>query len=426
MLIKSTRILLLSLLLSGFLKAISLYIGLNLNYILVPVFFATSMLTLIIISRFKFDSTALLFLIFFIASGAIFLINNSLQDNNYTGIQIFLALFMQCILPVCFILFSCSERITNSPDLYNTVVNFILKLNILVLAIYLVAISLNYQRVINFYSELLEGGAIINPFQTSEAGISIRFSGIFNSGFLLAAFCGLAINYVYFNRVLGRFKFQVLYSILLIIVFLTYNRNGIIAFLISTIFILVNAYFYKAYTKLIVAYFSSLILALFIFPVILLYYSDYFFTTISSATDETALTKVSTLFSRIEAWIVVLKINNIKDLLIGTGLVQGLGENIDNFYVDNGYLYILNQGGLLLLIFYIISWVMMFSSLLLGLNKCSNNILLRNEIQMCLSLIAVSMTIAFLNNFFFEPLFLILVFMKCLTVNNKINLYYER
>ncbi|HBO1179047.1 TPA: polymerase, partial [Enterobacter kobei] len=158
----------------------------------------------------------------------------------------------------------------------------------------------------------------------------------------------------------------------------------------------------------------------------LLYFNDSIFSNIGGARDETALTKVSTLLSRIEAWVIILKIDNIKDLLLGTGLVQGLGENNDNFYVDNGYLYLLNQGGLILLIFYLLCWMLMFSSLMSGLKRFSNDIYLRNEIYLCLSLIAVSMTIALLNNFFFEPLFLILVLMKCLTVNNKISCYYER
>lgn len=397
----------------------------NLNYIFVPFFLTLSLLSLFIFSRFKFDTSAVLFIIFYITSAFLLLINNLFQDHGYTGVQIFLALLIQCIVPVCLILFSCSDGIARNNFLFNSVVSLILKMNVICLLVYIIAISLNYQEVIDFYSGLLDGGVIINPFQTSESGIAIRFNGVFNSGFLLSAFCVLAINYVYFNHALGKFKFLLLYSIMLLITILTYNRNGIIAFLIGTFFILVNNYFYKYYAKLLVGYLYSLLLALFVFPIILIYFSDSIFSGISIAPDETALTKVSTLFSRIEAWVVVLKINDVKNLLFGTGLVQGLGENIDDFYVDNGYLYLLNQGGILILIFYVISWAVLCYSLLSALKKCSSDSLLRNDIHMCLSLIALSMTIAFLNNFFFEPLFLILVLMKCLTVNNKTSRYYE-
>ncbi|HFF3789061.1 O-antigen ligase family protein [Enterobacter mori] len=426
MLISSIRFLLLSLLFSGLFKAASLYIDLNLNYLLVPAFLCLGLFTLALGSKLRFNSSSTLFLIFFILSGLFFLINNAYQDNNYTDMQLFLALLMQSIVPVCLILFASTNKMTRNNFVLDNIVDLILKANILVFGIYLIAVNVNYQSVLNFYGNLLAGGVIINPFQTSVEGIAIRFSGIFNSGFLLASFCCVAINYLYFRHACSKSKFLLMYLLLFLIVILTYNRNGIIAFLLGTIFIVTDKYFAKAYSKLLATYFYFVLSTLCILPLILLYFSDSIFSNIGGARDETALTKVSTLLSRIEAWIIVLKIDNIKDLLLGTGLVQGLGENNDNFYVDNGYLYLLNQGGLILLIFYLLCWMLMFSSLMSGLKRFSNDIYLRNEIYLCLSLIAVSMTIALLNNFFFEPLFLILVLMKCLTVNNKISCYYER
>lgn len=426
MLISSIRFLLLSLLFSGLFKAASLYIDLNLNYLLVPAFLCLGLFTLALGSKLRFNSSSTLFLIFFILSGLFFLINNAYQDNNYTDMQLFLALLMQSIVPVCLILFASTNKMTRNNFVLDNIVDLILKANILVFGIYLIAVNVNYQSVLTFYGNLLAGGVIINPFQTSVEGIAIRFSGIFNSGFLLASFCCVAINYLYFRHACSKSKFLLMYLLLFLIVILTYNRNGIIAFLLGTIFIVTDKYFAKAYSKLLATYFYFVLSTLCILPLILFYFSDSIFSNIGGARDETALTKVSTLLSRIEAWIIVLKIDNIKDLLLGTGLVQGLGENNDNFYVDNGYLYLLNQGGLILLIFYLLCWMLMFSSLMSGLKRFSNDIYLRNEIYLCLSLIAVSMTIALLNNFFFEPLFLILVLMKCLTVNNKISCYYER
>ncbi|WP_448660714.1 O-antigen ligase family protein [Enterobacter hormaechei] len=426
MLISSVRFLLLSLLFSGLFKAASLYIDLNLNYLVVPVFLTLGLFMLALGSKLRFNSSSSSFLVFFISSGLIFLINNAYQDNNYTNMQLFLALLMQSIVPACLILFASTNKITQNNFILDNSVKLVLKANLIVFGLYFIAVNISYQSVLNFYSDLFNGGVIINPFQTSEAGITIRFSGIFNSGFLLASFCCVAINYLYFKHVCSKTKFLFLYVLLFLMVILTYNRNGIIAFLIVTIFILTNKYFAKAFPRLLAVYFYFVLSALCILPLILLDFNDSIFSNIAGARDESALTKVSTLLSRVEAWVIVLKIDNVKDLLLGTGLVQGLGESNDNFYVDNGYLYLLNQGGLLLLVFYLLCWMLMFSSLRSGLKRYSNDISLKNEIYMCLSLIAVSMTIAFLNNFFFEPLFLILVLMKCLTVNNKISCYYER
>lgn len=426
MLITSVRFLLLSLLFSGLFKAASLYIDLNLNYLVVPVFLSLGLFMLALGAKLRFNSASSSFLVFFISSGLFFLINNAYQDNNYTNMQLFLALLMQSIVPACLILFASTNKITHNNFILDDIVKLVLKANLIVFGLYLVAVNISYQSVLNFYSDLLNGGVIINPFQTSEAGITIRFSGIFNSGFLLASFCCVAINYLYFKHACSKTKFLLLYVLLFLIVILTYNRNGIIAFLIVTIFIFADKYFAKAFPRLLASYFYFVLSALCVLPLILLYFNDSIFSNIGNARDGSALTKVSTLLSRIEAWVIVLRIDNVKDLLLGTGLVQGLGESNDNFYVDNGYLYLLNQGGLLLVIFYLLCWMLMFSSLMSGLKRYSKNISLKNEIYMCLSLIAVSMTIAFLNNFFFEPLFLILVLMKCLTVNNKISCYYER
>ena len=299
-------------------------------------------------------------------------------------------------------------------------------LNVIVFACFLIAINLNYQRAIDFYSLLILQGVIVNPFQTSEAGISIRFNGVFNSAFVLASFCCIAISYYYFRFSLSKFKFLILFCILSAMVILSYNRNGIIAYAVCSSFVLIYAYARNLYFKLTEVYFYTLLVMLIVFPCVILIYGDALFESIGAASDHSALTKVSTLFSRIDSWITVLDIDSLKELLIGTGLVQGLGDNNDNFYVDNGYLYLLNQGGVLLLVFYIVSWVMMFTSLLKGLKYCFNDQELKKEISMCLLLILVSMTVAFLNNLFFESFFLVLVFMKCLTVNNKISLYYEK
>lgn len=97
--------------------------------------------------------------------------------------QIFLALLMQSIVPACLILFASTNKVTHNNFILDNIVKLVLKANIIVFGLYLIAVNISYQSVLNFYGDLLNGGVIINPFQTSEEGITIRFSGVFNSGF---------------------------------------------------------------------------------------------------------------------------------------------------------------------------------------------------------------------------------------------------
>ncbi|MEQ5412338.1 hypothetical protein ABN277_22625, partial [Enterobacter hormaechei] len=132
MLISSVRFLLLSLLFSGLFKAASLYIDLNLNYLVVPVFLTLGLFMLALGSKLRFNSSSTSFLVFFISSGLIFLINNAYQDNNYTNMQIFLALLMQSIVPACLILFASTNKVTHNNFILDNIVKLVLKANIIV------------------------------------------------------------------------------------------------------------------------------------------------------------------------------------------------------------------------------------------------------------------------------------------------------
>ncbi|EFA2315468.1 O53 family O-antigen polymerase, partial [Escherichia coli] len=211
-----------------------------------------------------------------------------------------------------------------------------------------------------------------------------------------------------------------------IMVVLTYNRNGMLAFAVTSLFIMIHTYLRRYYLTLANLYYVFLIGILFIAPSFILYFGGGI-QNLYSSIDYSAFTKLSTLFSRIDAWLQVLNINDVSRLLFGSGLVQGLGEDDMNFYVDNGYLYLLHQSGLIALVLYIATWSYMFISLSKNLKKRRNyNFVSVDEINMCLLLILVSFTLALLNNLFFEPVFLILVLMKCVTVNNKSSSIYEK
>ena len=45
--------------------------------------------------------------------------------------------------------------------------------------------------VFQFYGDLLDLGIIVNPFQTSDEAIAVRYSGIFNSALNFGMFMGV-------------------------------------------------------------------------------------------------------------------------------------------------------------------------------------------------------------------------------------------
>lgn len=426
MLIKVSNFLIIILLLSGLIKFLSIFIGINLNYFFMPVSLLFSLLVIFLGRQLNFDNVSILFFIFFSIVAMIFLINNIIYDNGYTWLQIFLALLLQSLIPLILILIANSTRLNPQSNPLLSIIKIMLKLNLISFVFYLIAVKIDYQSVLSFYSELVSKGIVTNPFQTSLEGVSLRFSGIFNSGFLLATFCCLSLLYYYFNDNHGRLKFSFIYISLFLMVLSTYNRNGIITYIIGTLFIFIHRYLFKFYSKAIAFSFYAIFTILSLTPVVLTVYKNHILASINTYSDQSALTKVSTFFSRIDAWVSVLNVDSTNKFLFGTGLVQGLGDANDNFYVDNGYLYIFTQGGIVLFIIFFFSWGALFSSLIRGLRYCVNDLNLRNEISMSLLLMILSMIIAMLNNLFFEPVFLTLVFMKCLLVNKRINLYYAK
>ncbi|EGO6620638.1 TPA: O53 family O-antigen polymerase [Escherichia coli] len=424
MLAWAPKLLLLFFLLSGLIKAISLYININLNYVFIPLLILASLFYMLINRTIEMKAQGACFIFFFSISAILFLVNNIVVNNVYTQLQLMLAVTIQYIFPIIIICLAGSGKL--KLDIFDSLINIITKLTFLSLLIFGLCVMYDSKMVEEFYSQLYNHGLIINPFQTSEEGITLRFSGIFSSGFILASYCCFAIIYYYFNKSVNRIKFAFLFVGFVIMVVLTYNRNGMLAFAVTSLFIMIHTYLRRYYLTLANLYYVFLIGILFIAPSFILYFGGGIQNSYSSI-DYSAFTKLSTLFSRIDAWLQVLNINDVSRLLFGSGLVQGLGEDDMNFYVDNGYLYLLHQSGLIALVLYIATWSYMFISLSKNLKKRRNhNFVSVDEINMCLLLILVSFTLALLNNLFFEPVFLILVLMKCVTVNNKSSSIYEK
>ena len=107
---------------------------------------------------------------------------HSLLYNPYalTSYQIVIVFAFQCLTMLLLWYFS-----TKSPAVFVKVTNFVVRLAllgcILFGAILLTFVIVDLDLVFRFYGNLLELGIIVNPFQTSDEAIAVRYSGIFYS-----------------------------------------------------------------------------------------------------------------------------------------------------------------------------------------------------------------------------------------------------
>ncbi|MDK3447065.1 polymerase, partial [Escherichia coli] len=84
MLAWAPKLLLLFFLLSGLIKAISLYININLNYVFIPLLILASLFYMLINRTIKMKAQGACFIFFFSISAILFLVNNIVVNNVYT------------------------------------------------------------------------------------------------------------------------------------------------------------------------------------------------------------------------------------------------------------------------------------------------------------------------------------------------------
>ena len=112
----------------------------------------------------------------------------------------------------------------------NSLVKLVLLICILVGVTLGLLLMVDINRVFDFYTKLTELQVLVNPFQTSDEGIALRFSGIFKS----ALNFGLLTSFCLFLLLGGRYNFRgkrVITFVLLLLLASTINRNAWLTFI---------------------------------------------------------------------------------------------------------------------------------------------------------------------------------------------------
>ncbi|QBG35285.1 hypothetical protein [Litorilituus sediminis] len=256
---------------------------------------------------------------------------------------------------------------------------------------------------------------IVNPIQSHKDGLQLRFSSIFYSAYSLALYCNVMIVFALFY-IKSPLKKILTVLVILPLLIMTFNRNGMAVAAIS-----ISAYFCWRYLKsFFLLYMSSLLtiilLTVFLLP-LLLNVVEYEF---GHSSTSGLFSKMSTLAVRFDAWVSFLSPENYVDILIGKGFVQGLANT--EFYLDNGFYYFISQNGIfwLLLFFAIISITFFKLKRIYNQNPS-------HESAACLIMFNAGLFSMFLNNSFYENIFLVfywtfpLLFVFKNEYNNKIS-----
>jgi hypothetical protein len=279
-----------------------------------------------------FDIFVLSYIFF---SSAVFFSHSYLYNSySLSYYQLTLTLSIQFI--VMLILWFYSVK---SPHDFVKYTNALVKLVLLICILVGVTLGLllmvDINRVFDFYTKLTELQVLVNPFQTSDEGIALRFSGIFKS----ALNFGLLTSFCLFLLLGGRYNFRgkrVITVVLLLLLASTINRNAWLTFIfIGSVIFFVRIGVRKEY--ILWSIFSG---SIFVILILLLFLNSV--NTIEKS--DSIIFKVSTLYSRIEIWSYWLSTLNFASALHGHGVVAGIGEK--HLLIDNGFLYLVLNSGL--------------------------------------------------------------------------------
>jgi hypothetical protein len=389
---------LIAIILKDFFTIISFYIPVNLNYVLSPIIviaFLRYGLSYWFGKKYLITLLPMFFFLWiFIYFAFYFMLSNNYQ---YSHAQMFIILTFHSVLPIVLLL-----TVSNNPALFIFLIKkFLFFTGLLTLTVsYLVLALLIIDRdfIIELFSDLMNAGVIVNPMQTSESSVELRFSSIFSSAYVLALFCNTMIAFALFY-INHRFLKTMALLLIIPILFLTLNRNG----LLISIFIFSSYFFYKISKKLFVYWTLAAVLFIFILILITPLATHLAQELGGFGIEETALTKLSTLNSRVNAWSEFLNINNLHNIFFGMGFVQGIA--VTKFFIDNGFYYLLAQTGIGgSLLFYIL--------ICHNLKQQVKNVIEHKGSDSCLALLLFSAGFVsmFLNNSFFEPIYLLFYF----------------
>ena len=266
---------------------------------------------------------------------------HSVLYNPYqlTSYQILIVFTFQCVSMFMLWYFS-----TKSPSILVKVTNFVASIAlrgcIVLGAILLIFVIIDLDLVFRFYGELLDLGVIVNPFQTSDQTIAVRFSGIFYSALNFGMFMVFSLVLLFCGDMNGPKK-KLIFFVLMLFLVSSFNRNAMITFsYISIAIIFVRAGLQKSVVLLMMLIGLSLIILLLVFILNLDGSID--------QSDSFILSSHS-LYSRFEIWSYWFDSLELVSLFYGHGVIAGMGE--EHLYIDNGYMFLIVNSGFFSLAF---------------------------------------------------------------------------
>jgi hypothetical protein len=264
-----------------------------------------------------------------------------LLNNPYalTSYQIVVVFSFQCLTMVLLWYFS-----TKSPVVFVKVTNFVVRLAflgcILFGAILLTLVIVDLDLVFRFYGNLLELGIIVNPFQTSDDAIAVRYSGIFYSALNFGLFIVFSIILLFCGDAkVSHRKFVLI--VLLLLLASSFNRNAFITL----------AYVGGAFFLFKVGMKKNLVFPTMVFGLCFIVMSLAFIVNLEGEIDQndSFILSAHSLYSRFEIWSYWFNFLNIESVLYGYGVIAGMGQ--EHLYIDNGYIFMIVNSGIFSLAF---------------------------------------------------------------------------
>jgi hypothetical protein len=231
-----------------------------------------------------------------------------------------------------------------SPAVFLGVTNSVIRLallgSVLFGAILLTFVIVDLDVVFRFYKNLLELGIIVNPFQTSDEGIAVRYSGIFYSALNFGMFIAFSTISLLCGDIKGSRK-KVVFLILLLLLASSFNRNALITF----------AYVSAAIFLVKVGIKKYIVFPAMVFGLAFIAISLVFVVNVNSEIDQSNsfFLSANSLYSRFEIWSYWFSSLDIKSALYGNGVIAGMGD--EHVYVDNGYIFMIVNSGIFSLAF---------------------------------------------------------------------------
>lgn len=266
---------------------------------------------------------------------------HSLLYNPYalTSYQIVVVFSFQCLTMLLLWYFS-----TKSPAVFVKVTNFVVKLALLGCVLFggilLTLVLLDLDLVFRFYGNLLELGIIVNPFQTSDDAIAVRYSGIFYSALNFGLFIVFSIVLLLCEDIKDS-KRKAALLVLLLLLASSFNRNAFITF----VYVGGALLLFKAGMK------KNIVFPAMLFGLCFIVIFLVFIVNLNGEFDQnnSFILSAHSLYSRFEIWSYWFNSLNIESVLYGYGVIAGMGE--EHLYIDNGYIFMIVNSGIFSLAF---------------------------------------------------------------------------